>query len=135
MSDTDQKEVKAISRLLVKTADLAEQASLTGSFEDGMGRCIHQYNVAVIQLERLGAVPTGFFLPLPESAGYGSIGIACAQIASYIGEEAVDAGVSYHGPKYNIMNNKGGGMATEQLEELKALRELLHHQHSERREA
>lgn len=99
-----------------------------------MGRCIHQHNVAVMQLERLEAVPAGFFLPLPESAGYGSIGIACAQIASYIGEETVDSGVSYHGPKYNIVS-KGSGMATEQLEDIKALRELLHLQRSERREA
>ncbi len=113
MSDTEQKEVKAISRLLAKTAELAEQASLTGSFEDGAERCVHQYNVAVAQLEKLGAAPTGFFLPLPADAGYGSIGIACAQLASYIGEEPIDGGVSYHGPKYNILNNKGSGMAQE----------------------
>lgn len=127
MSDTQTAEIKAISRLLSTTAELAEQATLTGGYEDGKPRCIHQYNVAVAQLEVLGAIPKGFFLPLPEEAGFGSIGVACAQLASYIGKDVESGGSTYHGPKYNILNQHEAKdkVSHEELQELRELRDML----------
>lgn len=126
MSENQKPEVKAISRLLSKTAELAENASLTGGFEDGTARCVHQFNIAVAQLEVLEAIPKGFFAPLSEDAGYGSIGVACSQLASYIGEEQLaDGGATYHGPKYNVMHHNDSSISKEDLQELRELKEML----------
>ena len=131
MSDINLKEVKAIARLLAKTAELAEQASLTGSYEDGTEQCVQQYNISVTRLEQLEAVPQGFFPPLVSGAGYGAIGVACAQLASYIDEESGnDNKTTYHGPKFNILNQNAPSLSREEMEELKALRELLNRHRS-----
>jgi len=130
MSDGQPNEVKSIGNLLARTAELAEQAGLTGAYEDGAKRCVQQYNVSVTRLETLEAIPSGFFLPLAEDAGFGEVGVACAQLASYLGASAPESGAVYHGPKYAVNHNhKGGGLSQEERQELLEIRELLR-QHS-----
>jgi len=125
MSDGQQNEVKSIGNLLARTAEMAEQAGITGAYEDGAKRCIQQFNVAVARLETLAAIPPGFFLPLPEGAGFGEVGIACAQLASYIGASAPESGAVYHGPKYAVNHNHNNEFSSEERRELQEMREIL----------
>jgi len=128
MSDGQPNEVKSIGSLLARTAELAEQAGLTGAYEDGAKRCVQQYNASVARLETLAAVPPGFFLPLAENAGYGEVGIACAQLASYVGSgsgAASDGGATYHGPKYLVNHNHNSDLSKEERQELQEIKERL----------
>lgn len=125
MCDVLQNEIKSIGNLLAKTAEIAEQAGITGAFEDGARRCVQQYNASVAHLEALAAIPKGFFQPLPDTAGFGEAGIACAQLAAYIGAVSTESEAVYHGPKYNILNAPQGGLSREEQQELQDMREIL----------
>lgn len=127
MSDTTQNEIKGIGNLLARTAELAEQATITGIFEDGARRCVQQYNASVAHLEALGAVPPGFFMPLSDTAGFGEAGIACAQLAAYIGAAPAESRsqASAGGPKYTVLNAPQGGLSSEERQELQDIREIL----------
>ncbi len=124
--EANEKETKSIARLLAKTTELAEQTGLTGCYENGAGRCVWQYNASVSRLEELGAIPKGFFLPLPSDASFGEVGVASAQLGSYIDADAggQETGVTYKGPKYNILNQYGG-VSEEERKELAELQALL----------
>lgn len=125
MSDAAQNEIRAIGNLLLKTAEIAEQASITGIFEDGARRGVQQYNASVTRLETLGVVPAGFFLPLPDTAGLGEAGIACAQLAAYIGATPIESKANSQGPKYAVLNAPQGGLSPEEKQELQDIREIL----------
>jgi hypothetical protein len=125
MSDVPQNEIKSIGNLLARTAEIAEQASITGIFEDGARRCVQQYNASVVHLESLSAIPKGFFLPLPDTAGFGEAGVACAQLAAYLGVASIESKGGSNGPKYTVMNAPQGGLSREEQQELKDIREIL----------
>ncbi len=126
MSDTQhQDEIKNIGNLLAITAEVAEQAGLTGVYEGGARRCALQYNASVQRLETLGAIPTGFFQPLSEEAGFGEVGVACAQLASYLGVVSPESEAASHGTKYNILHHHHGSLSEEELQELRDLRDML----------
>lgn len=124
MSDAAQNEIKAIGNLLTRTAEIAEQATLTGVFEDGARRCVQQYNASVARLETLEAIPQGFFLPLVDTAGFGEAGIACAQLAAYIGVTSAESNAT-GGVRYAVLNAPQGGLSKEEQQELKDIREIL----------
>lgn len=123
MSEVSQNEVKSISKLLTKTAEIAEQASITGVFGDGARRCIQQYNASVARLETLASIPPGFFLPLAETASLGEAGIACAQLAAYLGADSDSEGGN-RAPKF-IIGSTQSGRSKEEQQELKDIREIL----------
>src|SRR5882724_3472379 len=125
MSDVAQNEIKSIGNLLARTAEIAEHAGITGTFEDGACRCVQQYNASVAHLEALAAVPKGFFQPLPDSAGFGEAGIACAQLAAYIGAVSAENGAGNHGSNYNIAHTHQAGLSKEEQQELQDIREIL----------
>ena len=131
MSDEQQNELMRIGNMLARTAEIAEQAGITGTYEGGARCCVQQYNASVARLEILGVVPTGFFLPLPDTAGFGEAGVASAQLAAYIGVGSPESGVVYHGPKYNVHHHThqvaDEGLSKEEQQELQELREILGH--------
>jgi len=131
MSDEQQNELMRIGNLLARTAEIAEQAGITGTYEDGARRCVQQFNASVARLETLGAVPAGFFPLLPDTAGFGEAGIPCAQLAAYIGASSPETGAVYHGPKYNVHHHThqaaNEGLSREEQQELQELREMLGH--------
>ncbi len=132
LNEAQQNEINSMGRMLSKIAELAEQAGLTGCFENGAGRCAVQYNSAVTRLEQIGAIPPSFFATLPTDAGFGEVGVASAQLASYIDASAPQADkATYHGPKYNIMNHNSK-MSDEEKQELRELRDLLRKQRANR---
>jgi hypothetical protein len=125
MSEMQQNEIKSIGNLMARTAEIAEQAGITGIYEDGAKRCVQQFNASVERLEALKAVPAGFFPPLPDEADFGEVGVACAQLAAYIGSTSPDSDAVYHGSKYTVSHTYNGSLSTEELQELRELRELL----------
>jgi hypothetical protein len=125
MSEAQQNEIKNIGNLMARTAEIAEQAGITGIYEGGARRCVQQYNASVARLETLAAIPTTFFSPLPDTAGFGEVGVACAQLAAYIGASSPETGAVYHGPKYNVHHIGKEGFSKEELQELQELREML----------
>ncbi|MCW3094429.1 MAG: hypothetical protein JWL77_47 [Chthonomonadaceae bacterium] len=127
MSDTQQNEIKNIGNLLATTAEIAEQAGITGMYEDGARRCVQQYNASVKRLEELTAIPPGFFSPVPAEAGFGEVGIACAQLAAYLGAKSPESGAVYHGSKYHVLHNHNEGLSQEEQQELREIREMLRH--------
>ena len=127
MSDVAQNEIKSIGNLLARTAEIAEHAGITGTFEDGARRCVQQYNASVAHLETLAAIPKGFFQPLPDTAGFGETGIACVQLAAYIGADSAESGAGTHGSNYNIAHTHQSGLSKEEKQELQDIREILRH--------
>lgn len=125
MTDAQQNEIKNIGNMLAKTAEAAEQAGITGIYEDGARRCVLQYNASVTRLEALEAVTVGFFQLLPEDASFGEVGIACAQLAAFLGATAPETGTVYHGAKYKVEHKHG--LSSEERQELREIRELLNH--------
>jgi len=125
MNETQQNEIKSIGNLLAQTAEIAEQAGVTGLYEGGAKRCIQQYNASVTRLEALAAITVGFFQPLSEEASYGEVGVACAQLASYLGATAPEGDAVYHGAKYSVHHVHNGSLSAEEMQELRDLRELL----------
>jgi hypothetical protein len=100
-------EVRRIRRLLKTTVELAEQASLTGSLQKGVKNSVYQFNTILTHLEQAGVIPAGFFRPMDEDATFDEVGVASAQLASFLGDddEEAERGTTYQGPKYNIINN------------------------------
>jgi len=116
-------QIKGVRRMLARIAELAEQASLTGSFEKGAGISLQQYNAAVKLLEQTGAIPAGFFFTLLEGVSFDEIGVASAQLASYLGsgKDSGEGNVTYHGPKYAVERNNEPQFSREELSELREL--------------
>lgn len=118
-------QIKKIGRMLSRIAEIAVQVSLTGSLEKGVEVSLQQYNASVQLLEQLGAVPAGFFLPLAADTGFDAVGVACAQLASYLGgdsEEGAVAGMGHQiGPKYIIEQHNQAQFTPNELAELREL--------------
>ena len=129
------KEIRRIRRLLIKTAEMAEGASLTGSLKQGGRAAVQQYNRALQYLEQVGEVPAGLFSQLPEDASLDEAGIAAMQLAGYLedadeegGGEASSSAKSgeHHGSYNNVFIGFGGLKELEQLKELgKTMRDQL----------
>ena len=71
-------EIRRICRLLRTTVELAEQANLTGSLQQGVQNCTRQYNTIVTHLEQTGVISKGFFYPLPVDTSFDEVGVARA---------------------------------------------------------
>jgi len=71
--------------MLREIADLAENASLTGSLSTGAPRAVQRYNAVLRQLVESGDVPKGIFDELNvETADFGQFGVDARLLASYI---------------------------------------------------
>ena len=81
----NQKEIRAILRLLETTARVVETSPIVDPSE-GEERCAQQVNNALNRLSELGAVYPGLFQPLETGASFSEISIACHQIAAYLRE-------------------------------------------------
>jgi hypothetical protein len=120
--------IRKISRMLSSIAEIAEQASLTGSLEKGVDVSLQQYNASLQLLEQWGAIPVGFFPSLAADSSFDAVGVASTQLASYLGigdGETADQGLhgsryQHNGPKYQINNE-----AQFSAEEYTLLRQLL----------
>jgi hypothetical protein len=120
--------IRKIGRMLSSIAEIAEQASLTGSLEKGVDVSLQQYNASIQLLEQLGAIPVGFFSPLAADSSFDAVGVASMQLASYLGMgdgETPDQGghgyrYQHNGPKYQINNE-----AQFSAEEYALMRQLL----------
>lgn len=89
---------KGIIRLLKEIAELAQEATLTGSMEGGTVRTIQRYNATLATLQERGTVPKGLFAPLPETANYGEVGVEAKMLVGFLkGEGNDDEG--HHKPK------------------------------------
>ncbi len=85
-------------RLLRELASLAEEASLTGGLGDGAPHAAKRYNAILKYHVAQGQVPDGLFSPLPDTAGYGQIGIESRMLAAFLDSDEE--------------NNKGKGKAS-----------------------
>ncbi len=81
----NQKEIRAILRLLETTARVVETSPIVDPSE-GEERCAQQVNNALNRLSELGAVYPGLFQPLETDASFSEISVACHQIAAYLRE-------------------------------------------------
>jgi hypothetical protein len=61
--------------LLKELASVAEEASLTGAFSDGIPSARDKVNWLMAWAEARQIAPTGFFRPLTDKAGWGEIGV------------------------------------------------------------
>jgi hypothetical protein len=77
-------------RLLKELADMAEEASLTGSLAEGAPQAVQRYNAVLHYLEDEDAVPEDLFEKLPESTSFAKLGVECRLLAAYFepGEES-----------------------------------------------
>ncbi len=81
----NQKEIRAILRLLETTARVVETSPIVDPSESEE-RCVQQINNALDRLSQLDAVPPGLFQPLETGASFSEISVACHQIAAYLRE-------------------------------------------------
>ena len=126
---TQAAEVRRIRRMLLETARMAKEASLTRSLEKGARTSVLQYNHVLQHLEKLGALPAGFFAPLPEDATLDDVGIASAQVASYLQEEDEERPRErHHGHHGNVNVSIGGLRDLKELKELKELGQIIREQ-------
>ncbi len=127
---TQAAELRRIRRLLRETARMAKEASLTRTLEKGARTSVVQYNHIVQHLERLQAIPPGFFAPLPEDATFDDVGVAAAQLASYLHEEDEERPRSPFsgGNNGNVHINVGGLRELKDLKELKELGQVIREQ-------
>ena len=84
----NQKEIRAILRLLETTARVVETSPIVDPSE-GEERCAQQVNNALDRLSELGAVHPGLFQPLETGASFSEISVACHQIAAYLREGCI----------------------------------------------
>lgn len=84
----NQKEIRAILRLLETTARVVETSPIVDPSENEE-RCAQQVNNALDRLSELGAVHPGLFQPLETSASFSEISVACHQIAAYLREGCI----------------------------------------------
>src|SRR5579859_3493684 len=130
MSDTNPsraqaEEIPRIRRLLSRIAEIAEQASLTGGFEQGVTTSVQHYNAALQRLQQLGVVSSDLFAPLAADSNFDVVGVASALLASYLdGEEegANGPGASNRpGHRYNVVRNVGSDLSGAELRDLRDL--------------
>jgi hypothetical protein len=86
MNHEPEAELRRIVRMLEKTEQLAQNASLTGSLAGGKEFAVRSYNSVLKHLTDTGEVPAALFPPLPDGASIDEVGIASAQLAEYLRE-------------------------------------------------
>jgi hypothetical protein len=84
MNREPEAELRRIVRMLEKTAQMAEHASLTGTLAGGQAYAVRSYNSILKHLTDTGEVPAALFPPLPEEASIDEVGIASTQLAGYL---------------------------------------------------
>ncbi|MBC8064032.1 MAG: hypothetical protein H7Y17_04330 [Chlorobia bacterium] len=77
-------EIQACVSLLREIAEICEHATLMGSLDGGATRTVLRYNATLARLLQLEVVQDGFFQPLPETAGFGEIGVESRMLASFV---------------------------------------------------
>jgi len=87
-------EIGSLRRMLREIADLAENASLTGSLSSGASKAVQRYNAILRQLVESGTVAKGIFDELNvETTDYGQLGVDARLLSSYLkGQESNDNG-------------------------------------------
>ncbi len=112
-------QISHMRRMLEKTTQIAEHASVSGSFKNGAGFAVQQYNSWLRSLEEMEAVPVGFFVTLPEDSCFDTVGVACAILASYLQGSEEPAAPSQH--RYLIENHHHAQFSPEELVQLREL--------------
>jgi len=82
-----EKEIKRMIRLLKSTAEIAQDASLTGMLEQGQKTSTRQYNAILERLKETEEIPDVLFPPLEEDASFDEVGVACKQLVAYLKED------------------------------------------------
>ena len=105
MSENDQqKEIRRLSNLVSKIAELAEHVEQTGSFESGAQNSVKRYNAVVERLEAIEAVPAGMFPRLDEDAKFGQLGAEATLLGSYLQDMVEEEGSPAPGKGPDIHN-------------------------------
>jgi hypothetical protein len=86
MNREPEAELRRIVRMLEKTEQLAQNASLTGSLAGGKDFAIRSYNSVLHHLSETSEIPSAIFPPLADSASIDDVGFASAQLAEYLRE-------------------------------------------------
>ncbi len=127
-------EVRRLRRLLKDIAELAQNASLTGSLQGGARTAVRRYNQVVLRLEQLGLASPGLFAPLPDDVSFDEIGVEATLLAGYLKEDEAPTGAGHpsHGshnqsaPFINIVGPLGGMEGLNDLKDLgRVIRESL----------
>ena len=84
MNENRNSDIEGCVNVLREIADLCENASLAGSYSGGAGRVVLRYNTILADLRESGLVKAGMFDPLPESAGFGEIGVEARMLAAFV---------------------------------------------------
>jgi hypothetical protein len=118
-------EVRRLRRLLKDIAELAQNASLTGSLQGGARTAARRYNQVVARLEQLGVASPGLFAPLAENVSFDEIGVEATLLAGYLKEDEAPvhpghASHNQHAPFINIVGPLGGMEGLGDLKDLGA---------------
>ena len=105
MEQERQNEIRGLLQILEQTAEIAEDAILTGVYKDAEERCISQFNKTLKRLTEIDAVPSDLFDALQENASYSEISIACHHLAAYL-SEGLGAFPDLKGMMTNILGKK-----------------------------
>jgi hypothetical protein len=81
---TTEDEIRGIVGVLRSIADMAENASLTGSMRGGAKVSVRYYNTILKRLQALELVPQELFAPMDEEANMDEVGVASACVAAYL---------------------------------------------------
>lgn len=123
-------EVRRLRRLLKDIADLAQNASLTGSLQGGARTATRRYNTVVERLDTLGVTSPGLFTTLADDAPFDEIGVEATLLAGYLKEDEAPAGAGNasgnNAPFINIGGDLGSLKGLGELKDLgKMIRESL----------
>ncbi len=77
-------ELQRIVRMLDKTAEMAQDAELTGNMGDRSAAATRTFNATLKHLADTGEVSVAIFAPLPEDASMTDVGLSSAQLAEYL---------------------------------------------------
>jgi hypothetical protein len=87
-------EIRGIIRMLKVTAGRAEDLVMTGGPIHGSAAGVRQYNAVLKRISNSTFADPELFIPLEEDASFADLGIACEQLAAYLGgiTEAAEPG-------------------------------------------
>jgi hypothetical protein len=87
-------EIRGIIRMLKVTAGRAEDLVMTGGPIHGSAAGVRQYNAVLKRISNSTFANPELFIPLEEDASFVDLGIACEQLAAYLGgiTEAAEPG-------------------------------------------
>ncbi len=116
MEQERQQELRGLFQMLEQTAEIAEDALLTETYNNSEGRCISQFNKVLKRLNELNAVPKDLFDPLETDSKFSEISIACNHLAAYL-SEGLGLSSNLKGMMTNLLGKKFIDDISEELKE------------------